>query len=343
LTQLGQAVATNDLSNLLGIGSQLQGAFGKVEAATETTLGASSEAKEWPIVQRLLAQLETLRAATDRAAGLLHALERDRSLLRQVPRRKGETWPEVAENLIERTRDELLAEERTAIEDALGGLPCDLWLVSDPRPGAVRLVNDRWLLVSDFEHWQSASERLLSLPDDVQLAVGFRTYSAAAVEGVMLPVFTRMLGKLDLKPFLYPVDPGDAAALAAQAGVDHLRSRLVDEALLTFGLIAEASQLAPCYRLRDSRFSRDRERDKAVAALERARDSVERVTDADLSSSLMEALQAVEAEIDGRRGDSLAAEMQEAVFEQKDNRASRLAAAIIVAAVDAALREPEPP
>jgi hypothetical protein len=159
----------------------------------------------------------------------------------------------------------------------------------------------------------------------------------------MLPVFTRMLGKLDLKPFLYPVDPGDAAALAAQARVDHLRSRLVDEALLTFGLIAEASQLAACYRLRDSRFSRDRERDKAVAALERARDSVERVTDADLSSSLMEALQAVEAEIDDRRGDSLAAEIQEAVFEQKDNRASRLAAAIIVAAVDAALREPEAP
>jgi hypothetical protein len=341
LTQLGQTVATNDFSNLLGIGSQLQGAFGRVEAAMVTTLGASSEAKEWPIVQRLLAQLEKLRAATERAAGLLLALEHDRSLLRRVSRRKGETWPEVAEEVIERTRDELLAQERTAIEGALAGLACALQLVSDQRPGAVRLVNDRWLLVSDFEHWQSASERLLSLRDDVQLAVGFRTYSAAAVEGVMLPVFVRMLGSLDSKPFLYPVDPGDAAALATQAGVDHLRSRLVDEALMAFGLIGEASQLAACYRLRDTRFSREREREAAVTALKRARESAERITDPDLRSSLMQALQGVEAEVDGRRGDSFAAEMQEAVFEQKENRASQLAATVVVAAVDAALREPE--
>jgi hypothetical protein len=340
LTQLGEAVATNDLSNLLGIGSQLQSAFGRIEEATEGALGASTEMKEWPLVQRLLVQLERLRAATDLAAGLLLALEHDRSLLRQVPRRKGETWRDVARDVIERTRGELLAQERVAIEDAVVGLGCDLRLVSHQRPGEVRPVNDRWLLVSDFEQWQAASERLLSLPGDVQLAVGFRAYTSAAVEGVVLPVFTRMLGSLNSKPFLYPVGPEDAVALAEQAGVDHLRSPVVDEALAVFGLIGEASHLAACYRLRDGRFSREIEREAAVTALEKAREALERVTNAGVRSNLFEALRAVEAELGGSRSRSLAAEMQEAAFKQEDNRASRLAAAVIVAAVDAALREP---
>jgi hypothetical protein len=340
LTQLGEAVATNDLSNLPGIGSQLQSAFGRVEEASESTLGTSTETNEWPLVQRLLAQLELLRAATDLVAGLLLALEHDRLLLRQVPRRKGETWRVVARDVIERTRDELLAQERAAIEEAVVGLGCDLRLVSHPRPGEVRLVNDRWLLVSDFEQWQAASERLLSLPGDVQLAIGFRTYTTAAVEGVVLPVFTRMLGSLDSKPFLYPVGPEDAVALAEEARVDHLRSPVVDEALEVFGLIGEASQIAACYRLRDRRFSREEQRKTAASALEKARVSVERVSDSDLRSHLVEALNVVDTELDGPRDRSLAAEMQEAVFKQEDNRASRLAAAVIVAAVDAALREP---
>jgi hypothetical protein len=159
----------------------------------------------------------------------------------------------------------------------------------------------------------------------------------------MLPVFTRMLGSLDAKPFLYPVDPHDAAALATQAGVEHLRSRLVDEALRALGLIAEASQLVACYRLRDSRFPREKARDVAVTALKRATESMECVTYSDLRASLAEALQAVEAELDGQRDHSLAAEMQDAVFEQKENDASRQAASVIVAAVDAALRESEDP
>jgi hypothetical protein len=204
----------------------------------------------------------------------------------------------------------------------------------------VRLVNDRWLVVSDFNQWQAASERLLSMPGDVQLAVGFRTYTTAVVEGVVLPVFTRMLGSFDSKAFLYPVGPEDAVALAEQADVDYLRSPMVDEALEVFGLIGEASQLAACYRLRDSRFSREMERERAATALENARESVERVANADVRSNLNEALTAVEAELDGPRSVSLAAEMQEAVFKQEDNRASRLAAAAIVAAVDAALQEP---
>jgi hypothetical protein len=271
LTQLGQAVATDDFGNLLGIGSQLQSAFGRADVATEGALGASSETKEWPIVQRLLAQLERLRAATDLAAGVLLALAHDRSLLGQVPRRQGDTWPDTARQLIERTRDELLAQERAAIEDTLVGLSCELRLVGEQRPGEVRLVNDRWLLVSDFEQWQAASERLLSLPDDVRLAVGFRTYSIAAVEGVALPVFTRMLGSLDAAPFLYPVDPVDAVALAERSGLTYLHSPVIDEALQAFALIGEASQLAACFRLRDRRFSRERERDAAETALERAR------------------------------------------------------------------------
>lgn len=82
------------------------------------------------------------------------------------------------------------------------------------------------------------------------------------------------------------------------------------------------------------------ERKAAATALAKARESVERVTDADLRSNLIEALRAAEAELDDRRSRSLAAEMQEAVLKQEDNRASRLAAAVIAAAVDAALREP---
>lgn len=150
-----------------------------------------------------------------------------------------------------------------------------------------------------------------------------------------------MLGSFDSEPFLYPVGSEDAVALADQAGVDHLLSPVVDEALEVFALIGEASQLAACYRLRDSRFSREEERKTATSALEKARDSVERISDSDLRSHLMEALDVVDAELDGPRARSLAAEMQEAVFKQEDNRALRLSAAVIVAAVDAALREPE--
>jgi hypothetical protein len=54
----------------------------------------------------------------------------------------------------------------------------------------------------------------------------------------------------------------------------------------------------------------------------------------------MEALGAVETELDGPRARSLAAELQEAVFKQEDNRASHLAAVVVVSAVDAALRDP---
>lgn len=339
LTQLAEAVATNDFSNLLGIGSQLQGAFGKVEVATESTVGATSETKEWPIVQRLLAQLERLRAATDLVAGLLLTLEHDRALLRKVPRRKRGTWSDVAKDVIERARDELLGQERTAIEEAVADLACELRLVSHERPGEVRLVNDRWLLVSEFEQWQAASERLLSLPEELRFAVGFRTYTTAAVDGVVLPVFTRMLGSFDSKPFLYPVETEDAIALAELAGIDHLRSRLVDDALEVFGLIEQASQLAARYRLRDKRFAREMERKAAATALESAREAVEHVSDAVVRSHLVAALDVVETELEGPRGRSLAAEMQQSVFKQKDNRASRLAAAVTVAAVDAALRE----
>jgi hypothetical protein len=203
----------------------------------------------------------------------------------------------------------------------------------------VRLVNDRWLLVSDFEQWQIASERILSLPDDVRLAIGFRTYSAAAVEGVVLPVFTRMLGSLNTDPFLYPVDPEDAVALIEGAGATCLRSPVIDKALQAFALITEASQLAAGFRLRDGRFSRECELEAAERALETARKSGSELTEIDVRSSVSEALSVVETELDGPRACSLAAELQEAVLNQKDNRAAELAAAVVVSAVDAALRD----
>ena len=339
LTQLGQAVARDSFDNLWGLGSQFQGAFGEAQASTEAVAGAGAELRDWPIVRRLLTHLEVLRDMSDELGGLLLALQHDRNLLHRVPRPKIETWQDVARRLIGQARDVLVHQERDELERVIDGLDCELWLVNRSRPGQVRLVNDFWLVVCEFEQWPAASERLFSLPEETQLAISFRTYVIAAVDGLVLPIFTKMLGSYKSKPFLYPVSLEDATEIAKEVGLEVLRSPRIEDALRLFDLVLRASGLAAIYRLRDERFSREREHVAAMAAIEEARSEIMQVGDRGIRRHLFEALAHVEGELEGPRGRSLASEIQDTVFSQRDTEATRLAHAVVVSALDASLSD----
>jgi hypothetical protein len=339
LTQLGEMILRRSFDNLLSLGSQFQEAFGKVQESPAAAIGASAATREWPIVQRLLTQLEGLREISGLLAGLLLALQHDRNLLQRVPRSKTESWRDVATRVVAQRRDVVLRQERETLERTLDGLPFRLWSIHREGSGIVRLVNDLWLIVCEPGHWLEAGQRLLILPEEARNAVVFRTYIAAALGGLVLPTAFRMLGRYELRPFLYPVSLTDANAIAEEAGVDYLRSPQIDEALQALGRVGHASVLAALYRLRDERFSREPERAAANAAIEEALHAIEQVRDSGVRAHLMEALDLVAGELDGPRAQSLAAEMQATVFNQRVTEASRIAAAVVTDAMTAALLE----
>jgi hypothetical protein len=336
LTQLAQGVVSGELTNLLGIGSQLQGAFGR-EPTSVANVVSVQEIEDWPIARRLRSQVEELRETTDLIAALLLALERDQAPLHGVSKHKAETWRDVATRLVADVRDDALADEEAAIRAALVGCECRISVLPESRPGEVRLVADRWLVTAEPEQWLEASQRLLMLSDDSALALGFRTYALAVLDDIAFPLFARMFGQYDGRPFLYPVDPDEAEQIARRAGLDVFDSPIVEEALAAFRLAVSASLLVAHYRLRNPQFGRDVEEQAARAALDEAKAAVANIEDLDLRGLLAGAAERVEGELRGDREGSLAGQLERSALTNEENDATALAASIVLAAVDAGL------
>jgi hypothetical protein len=344
LTQLARAVFGDRFDNLLGMGSQFQAALDEVPAGGGAVI-VDAEARNWPIVQRLLGQVDALRDISDLVAGLLLALHHDRTLLRRVRRSGTETWRMAAVRVVADTRERVLQEERDALEQAVEGIPCELRLMRRPRPGKVRLVSDLWLVVCGLEHHPRVSEGLLRLAEEMQLALSFRTYLLCTICGLVIPAGAKRFGHQNSKPYFYPVHWDDATALAKEAQIAYLSSAAVEGVRRAMDMIVRASSAAAGYRLRDTRFSREPERLSAGTAIEAARGAIAEVGDPDARTQLAEALRLVEGELDGPEGDSLAGEIQQAIFKAgptAKTRASRLNLAFAVVTSKAALEHGGP-
>jgi hypothetical protein len=72
---------------------------------------------------------------------LLFALAHDRTRVRAVARSGAETWGDVAITLIQDTRAQIRSQQRSALEEALNGLDCQLFLLERREPGQVSLMN----------------------------------------------------------------------------------------------------------------------------------------------------------------------------------------------------------
>jgi hypothetical protein len=337
LSQLARAVDADRFDNLWGIGSQFQDALEKIVAGSEATAGVGVEARDWPIVRRLLAQLGGLRDISVLMASLLLALHHDRHLLHRVLRGGMETWRDAAARVVANARETILRQEREALATAMAGIPCELKRLERPGPGRVRLVDDLWLVLHKIEHLSQVNERLLGLPEDMRLALVLRTYAVGTAVGLVTPGGTRRLGYRDVEPSVYPVRWSEACALAEEAGVPHLTSGAIDEVLRAGEAIRGAANRAGHYLLRERRFSREPERVAAIAAIAAARGEVVKIGGAEPRALLIEALELVAGELAEPQEDAPAAESPQTGFRSEQALAAKLQAAFAASTFTAAL------
>jgi hypothetical protein len=320
----------------LGIASQLQALLAKLEAAPEK--GTAPQTTDWPIVQRVLSQLSALREHTKTVTDLLFALAHDRTRVRAVAKSGAGTWRDVAIALIQETRAQIRRQQCSALEGVLAGLDCQVFLLERESPGNVSLMSDLVLLVPEGDHLQATLERVIALPDELARSIHFRTYVMPAIAGVAIPQLTQMLGSRDGNAALWPATSEDVTALAIEVGLDYLQAPLLDEAARAMALVVQASFSAAAYRLRDPRFSRDRELAAATEALGVARGAVERIAVPAVRQHLDSALALVALEIDGPREQSLAAQAIRSAIEGKGTPWAALSQAMTLSALEVELQ-----
>jgi hypothetical protein len=258
--------------------------------------------------------------------------------VRAVARRGADSWQEVATGLVHQIRAQIRSQQRSALDEALGDLDCELFLLERRKSGQFSLMSDVFLLVAAGDHLQEVLARLLALPDELAKSIHFRTYVMPALGAVAIPQLTQMLGSREFRPALYPVTPEDAIALAEEAGLDYLRAPLLADAAQVMDLIVRASICAAGYRLRDKRFSTDRELSAAREALMAAQAAVDRVAAPEIRRHLESALALVASEIDGPRDRSLAAQVLRSALEGRESEGARLTHAVTFAALEAELQ-----
>jgi hypothetical protein len=349
LSQLARAVAGDHFENLWGMGSQFLDAFEKIVAGSEAAAGMGVEARDWPIARRLLAQLDGLRDISVLMASLMLALHRNRDLLHGVPRGATETWRDAAARVVADVREAMLRQEREALATAMADIPCELKRLERPGPGKFRLVDDLWLVLHGIETLSQVNERLLGLPEEMDLALVLRTYAVARAAGLVTPGVTRRLGRRDFKPSVYPVPWRNAAGLAEEAGIPHLTSRAIDEVLRAGETIMGAADRVGHYLLRDRRFSREPERMVAIAAIAEARDEIAKIAGPEPCARLSEALDLVAGELAEAQEDAPAADSPQTGFRSGEALAAKLNAALVASTFTAAVEDlvsrltPRPP
>ncbi len=202
----------------------------------------------------LAAQIASLRDPTMLLADLLSSLAIDPSRMHRGKQDRKTTYWEVAEGIVQDTRDAVLAAEKQALLTALPAQGITLTVVGHPDEVSGGLVDDVWLIGCDPTLWDEVlHEAPKRLHPDVRAQLAARLVVIYEVSGILVPAIAFRIDEEHPRS----ISAEDAQALATSANVGFLHDPQIDAVLELRETLVSVSALSANMHQREARFARE--------------------------------------------------------------------------------------
>jgi hypothetical protein len=238
-----------------------------------------------------------LVVAAQSCADLLLALSDGELVGRSVPRATGQTWENLALQVVQKVRESILAEEGEVLAQIFTDLEIEIIKVHYSDLKSLQLVKDRWLVLVSPENLQEAG-RLLDLPENLRTRLMHRVYVVVTIENSYIPLVGLFLGMESL----FPADPDQLKELLRDRIGELEESPLVSAVKEVIDLLFEASRGAALMRLRSADLGKDLQVENLRHVLEVAEGKAAQVDDNELRARCFELVAMVKEETSDNNG-----------------------------------------